>query len=61
MSPTPLGAPAAMFAEYCPGANGGKLRALAQRLASLSAVESLSSLRIAMLAPVPVSPACAAP
>ena len=50
-----------MLARNCPGLNGGKWRSLAQRLASLSAVESLSSLRIATLTPCPVRPDRVAP
>ncbi len=62
MSPTPLGTPCeAMLARYWPGLNGGKWRSLAQRFASASAVESLSSLRIATLTPRPVSPDRVAP
>ena len=60
-SPTPGAARRAIKAENWPGRNGGKRRALAQRLASLSAVESLSSLMIAMLTPWPVSPDLVAP
>ncbi len=50
-----------MTALNCPGLNGGKCRARAQRLASARAVESLSPLMIAMLTPLPVSPERAAP